>query len=254
MAAPVQDDSVGGAQRRTVAEARGRLRAAQKRDSSVPAYLRWVNRPLGGQIAAVAWAWGLRPNHITAISAAFSAAAIALLALVAPSPALGFAVAALLLVGYAFDSADGQLARLQGGGSPAGEWLDHVTDAGRNLLLHSAVAVSLYRFTSVEPVVLLLPLTYLVVSGTFFFALMLRDQLRRSSGAPKPAPGGGSSLTSVLLVPVDYASLCLAFVLLGWTTAFLVAYAALLLVTALFAARALPKAFRELGAAADSPA
>jgi len=66
----------------------------------------------------------MTPNAITAISAMFSAAAILLIALAEPQWWSGLAVWLLLALGYAFDSADGQLARLRGGGSPAGEWLD----------------------------------------------------------------------------------------------------------------------------------
>ena len=56
----------------------------------------------------------LTPNMVTAISAFFSFAAIAFLALVQPSVWLGLAVCLGLVLGYAFDSADGQLARLRG--------------------------------------------------------------------------------------------------------------------------------------------
>jgi phosphatidylglycerophosphate synthase len=49
-------------------------------------------------------------------------------------------------VGYAFDAADGQLARLRGGGSLAGEWLDHMIDAAKVSSLHVAVAISVYRW------------------------------------------------------------------------------------------------------------
>ena len=58
----------------------------------------------------------------------------------------------LLVVGYAFDAADGQLARLRGGGIIAGEWLDHMVDAIKVASLHLAVLVGLYRFDAVPDV------------------------------------------------------------------------------------------------------
>ena len=79
----------------------------------------------------------------------------------------------LLQLGFAFDSADGQLARLKGGGSPAGEWLDHVVDSARHLLFHLAVLIGVFRFTDVDEVVLIIPLAFGVVSSVRFFVVLL---------------------------------------------------------------------------------
>ena len=98
-----------------------RLAAAQKGATGAPAYSRFVNRPLGRLFAALAFHAGLTPNAVTAVSAAFTTTGVALLALAPPSVPMGLAVAACLVLGYALDAADGQLARLRGGGSPAGE-------------------------------------------------------------------------------------------------------------------------------------
>lgn len=249
MAAPAPDRTG-----RTYAEAWSRIQSAQKRDTSVPLYLKWVNRPAGKRLACLAWSWGLTPNQVTGISALFSFGAIALLLLVPTSVWLGVLLAVLLLVGYAFDSADGQLARLGGGGSPAGEWLDHVTDAGRNLLLHCAILVAWVRFTDLHGAVLLLPLGWIVVSGTFFFAVMLRDQLNRGLGRKRVADTSSDSLLrSIVLMPIDYSSLCLAFLVLGFVPVFVVVYAVLLLINALFTLRALRKTYGELAAPDPAP-
>ncbi|WP_286279159.1 CDP-alcohol phosphatidyltransferase family protein [Naasia aerilata] len=106
--------------RLTVPVALERLRSSQKSSKGAAAYSRFVNRPLGRVLAAVAATAGLRPNQVTAISAVFTFAGIVLLATVPPSLGLGVGVTLLLLVGYALDSADGQVARLRGGGSLAG--------------------------------------------------------------------------------------------------------------------------------------
>ena len=109
---------------------------------------------------------GLTPNMVTALSAAFTGTGIALLALVRPSLPMGLAVTACLVVGYALDAADGQLARLRGGGSPAGEWLDHMVDAVKASSLHLAVLIGFYRFGTGEAEwLLLVPVGYCVVDA-----------------------------------------------------------------------------------------
>src|SRR5690554_2860599 len=108
-----------------------RLASAQKPGRGAPPYSRWVNRRLGRWLAAAAFLARLTPDAVTAISALTTLSGLVLVALVAPTWWLGPLVAFLLLLGYALDSADGQLARLRGGGTKSGEWLDHVVDAAK---------------------------------------------------------------------------------------------------------------------------
>lgn len=122
------------------------LRGAQKSSKGVSLYSRYVNRPAGRLLAAGAYRAGLTPNQVTMISALFTFSSIVAVALVEPSWWLGVAVYAGLVVGFAFDSADGQLARLTGRGGPDGEWLDHVVDCAKMILVHSAVLISFDRF------------------------------------------------------------------------------------------------------------
>lgn len=222
-----------------------RLGSAQKSSASVPAYLRFVNRPLGGRIAAVGFGLGATPNQLTAISAACSFGALAWLALAAPTWPVSIAIALLLLVGYAFDSADGQLSRVRGGGTPAGEWLDHVVDVAKTATFHAAVAVSLFRFPGgTARGWLLLPLGFLILHVTFFFAMMLRDQL---GARPKKVPGASAPLvTAVLLLPLDYGTLAAVIALRAEPTLFLLGYGGLGAVLAVFCLRSLPKAYRSL--------
>ena len=229
-----------------------RLASAQKPPAKgSPAYSRFVNRRIGRFLAAAAFHAGLTPNQVTGISALFSAAAIAAVALVEPTPLSAVLVAVGLLVGYAFDSADGQLARLRGGGSPAGEWLDHVVDSVKVVVLHLAVLVCWFRFYAPDrPEWLLVPLAFSAVSSVFFFVQILTDQLRRAHPASAPPPADSSRaalLRSLVVVPTDYGLLCIVFVLLAWPVGFGVAYGALLAGTALFLVAALPTWFREVG-------
>lgn len=208
-----------------------------------------MNRPLGGQFAAVGYALDLTPAQVTASSAACSFAGLALAATVRPTISLAAAVTALLLLGYALDSADGQLARLRGGGTRAGEWLDHVVDTPKIAAVHLTVLVELVRFRGFDAgsPYLVVPLGFLLVAMTFFFGMMLRDQLMRgelkASGRPVR---NGRVITSFLLLPVDYGALCLVFALLAFRMAFLVGYACLFAVNLLFAARGLRKTYRLL--------
>ncbi len=225
------------------------LTAAQKPSKGAPAYSRFVNRKLGRVLAAVAYRQGWTPNQVTAVSALFSFAGIVVLAVVTPAWSTGLVVAACLAIGYALDAADGQLARLRGGGSRAGEWLDHMVDATKISSLHVAVAICMFRFTSLPPAWLLVPLGFTVVAAVMFFGMTLNDQLRRNvSAVTGPLPDGGrtSPLRSLLVIPTDYGLLCLVFVVLGAPSVFFATYAALFAANAGFMVLAARKWYRDM--------
>ena len=202
----------------TFGQALLRLRTAQKSSKGVSLYSRYVNRPVGRVLAAGAYRAGLTPNQVTLISAAFSFAGVAAVALVAPGWQLAAGVYLALALGFAFDSADGQLARLRRESSAAGEWLDHVVDCAKITALHSAVLISFHRFSGgLDDVWLLLPLAFQWVAVLVFFGGVLTDKL-----LPKPAPGTSappSRARAVALLPVDYGVFCGVFLLLGGTVA-----------------------------------
>jgi phosphatidylglycerophosphate synthase len=226
-----------------------RLSAAQKGSAGAPLYSRFVNRPLGRLFAALAFSAGLTPNAVTALSATSTATGVALLALVSPSVPVGLAVGGCLVVGYGLDAADGQLARLRGGGSPAGEWLDHMVDAAKVTSLHLAVAIGLFRFADVEPVVLLVPLAFCFVNVVIFFAMLLNEALRAQHGVATRAQGPTRHVgiaRSVVALPTDYGVLALAFGLSGVTSVFVPVYAALGVAQGIFLTAALVTWFREM--------
>ena len=239
------------APRESIGDTIRRLSTAQKGAKGAPAYSRFVNRKLGRVLAALAYHARLTPNAVTGISAAFTAAGIALLALARPSWVSGVLVSLCLALGYAFDSADGQLARLRGGGSPAGEWLDHMVDALKVSSLHLGVLIGLYRFETVERgALLLVPIGFTVVSAVFFFGMILNDALRAEHGAVKRTQLTAerpSVLRSLLVVPTDYGVLCLVFVLLGAPAIFFAVYSLLFLATGAFLVLVSVKWFREMG-------
>ena len=227
----------------------GKLADAQKPAArSAPAYSRFVNRRLGRYLAAWADIAGLRANGVTAISAVWTFCGIALLVLFPPSWWLGITVAVLLLVGYAFDSADGQLSRLQGTSSPAGEWLDHMVDAVKVSTMPLALAVGFFRFEVGPRAWLIVPIASAIVSAALFFCMVLTEQLRRAHGSvPLASSSSGPSwVRAVLVVPMDYGVLCLTFILLGAPDVFMVVYTLIFAATTLFLALAAVKWFREL--------
>lgn len=228
------------------------LRGAQKSAKGVSLYSRYVNRPAGRILAAGAYRAGLTPNQVTLMSALFTYAALAAVALVEPSWTLALLVYAALAIGFAFDSADGQLARLTGRGGPDGEWLDHVVDCGKLVLVHTAVLISFYRFGELpSDAWLLLPLGFQLAAVVTFCAGLLREKLGKAAVAGATAGSTAapvSRVRAVALLPADYGVFCLVFLLLGAPGAFRAGYAVLAVVHTLFLAAFLTKWFRELRA------
>jgi phosphatidylglycerophosphate synthase len=234
----------------TLGDTLRRLSSAQKGAQGAPAYSRFVNRKLGRLLAALAFHAGLTPNAVTGISAAFTATGITVLAVRPPSWSLGLVVAGCLVLGYGLDAADGQLARLRGGGSPAGEWLDHMVDAVKASSLHLAVLIALFRWGTVETAWLLVPLGYCVVDAVLYFGTMLNEALRAQHGVATRAQRSAerpSVLRSLLVVPTDYGLLCCVFVLLGAPALFFTVYSVLFLAMVAFLLLASVKWFREMG-------
>lgn len=232
----------------TISQTYARLRLAQKgRARGAPAYSVFVNRPVGRLFAAVAYRIGLTPNQVTLVSALFTFAGIALIAIVPASPVIGVVIWLLLAIGYALDSADGQVARLRGGGSLAGEWLDHFVDAIKISSLHLAVLVGLSKATDIPQAWLLVPIVFTIVANTTFFAMILNDLLKGKRGvASAHNAGGGGILRSVLLLPTDYGILMLAFVAWGWPLVFFGLYSLLLIACAAFLVAAAVTWFRQM--------
>ena len=230
------------------------LKGAQKTSKGAPAYSRFVNRPLGRALAAAAFVLGRTPNQITVLSALCTYSALAVIALVEPVWWASVLVLLGLTLGYALDAADGQLARLRGGGSPQGEWLDHIVDAGKLGALHLCVAVSWFRFEDRSTSWLLVPLGFQAVATVQFFAILLMDQLRRAHRGTTRAimSGDGTSTTlySLAIVPIDYGTMCVVLGTMAASTFFLTTYSFLFVCGVLFLAASLPKWYREVGALA----
>lgn len=207
--------------RLSFADAREALATAQKPAAGVPAYLRWVNRPLGGAFAVLAATWGWTPNGVTALSALFGLAAVGTLAVFSAWWA-GIVAAALLLIGYVLDSADGQLARIQGRGGPAGEWLDHVVDGVRAPLVHIAVAVHLLANGADRWLLLVAGLFSVLVSAWFLSQLLAEKLLPRAPRAADDASRG--IVGSLIRQPQDPSTTYAVLLLIGLPAFFAVLY------------------------------
>jgi phosphatidylglycerophosphate synthase len=239
---------------RRMAQARALSAGAGKSNRGAPGYSRWINRPAGRQLAILAFRVGLSPNQVTILSGLTSLAGIVVLALAPATVPVGFLVAFLLALAYALDSADGQVARMQGGGSRTGEWLDHVIDCLKIAALHMAVLICWYRSFDVSDATLLIPIAFGIQASTYFFSKILTDQLRAAAATPAevppPAPALDDSrppvLASLLVLPLDYGLLCVTFVLLGFHQVFLWAYGALALMGVVLLVAAFGKWYRDL--------
>jgi phosphatidylglycerophosphate synthase len=230
----------------TFREAMISLSSSQKSRAGVSLYSRYINRPAGRVLAAAAAAAGVSPNGVTAISALCTALGLVVLVLSPVGWATGLAVAILLVLGFALDSADGQVARLTGRGSLAGEWLDHVVDAGKMVAVHAAVLVAAATQGLLAGAWLLLPLAYMLVAVVLFSGMTIFELLRRTRPHPADPPRSPSTIRAVGLLPADYGILALAFLLWGASQVFFVVYAALGGLTAIITVALLLKWFRVL--------
>lgn len=220
------------------------LTAAQKPGHGVPAYTRWVNRRLARFAAAAAANRGISANAVTMISAAFSAAAIICLAVAPASAWLGGVIATLLAAGYVLDSADGQVARLTGSSSLAGEWLDHVVDSVRVPAIHLAVLVGIWQTGMLPLWTCWIPLAYAVTSAGHFMSQILAEQLLRNHASSSQAPAG--TLRSWLVLPTDLGTLCWVFVLWGNPGLFIAAYGGLFLLQFVVVVASVRRKYRTL--------
>lgn len=236
------------------------LARAQKSGAGVPAYMRWVNRRFARGIAAGAATIGLTPNAVTALSALLSAGGLAALLLAGVGPGTGVVVAVLLALGFVFDSADGQLARLTGRSGPEGEWLDHVVDAVRTPAIHLCVAVAIALHLPDSRALIVVALCFALLGCGQFTSQILAEQLvantelaRSARGATvnqdharRPATEGRGRVKSFILLPTDTGVLCWIFVLWGAPSVFAVIYTALFALNLVHAAASMRRKYRKL--------
>lgn len=232
---------------RTYRDAVFRLQTAQKPGGGVPPYMRHVNRWLGRRLAALAFVLRLTPNAVTALSGIATVLGLVVLLMVPVGWPSALAVTVLLLLGFALDSADGQLARLTGGGGPAGEWLDHVVDSARQPLIHIALALHWLTETDLDAAVISgLTIGFLLVTSVRFFSQTLAEQLvRQHAGAATPY-SDDERWRGWVQLPADPGVLYLSFLLLPMPTLHLLVYAMLFIANLALFGASLLRRYRSL--------
>lgn len=220
------------------------LATAQKSSAGISLYSRFVNRPAGRVLAVLAVRARLRPNTVSLLSAVVTVGALAFVIARPATVGVGFVAALLLIFGFALDSADGQVARITGASSPAGEWLDHIIDSGKMVAVHGAVVVAVFTHFSVATWWLLVPLSFILVSTVMFAGTLLTRFLR--APMPSTAAKRPSFIRAVGLLPADYGVLATIFVLWGFHEAFVIAYTLLFAANLAILLILLAKWFREV--------
>ncbi|WP_262002149.1 CDP-alcohol phosphatidyltransferase family protein [Microbacterium sp. Mcb102] len=185
-----------------------------------------MNRRVARVFAAFFGAVKATPSAVSVVSIVFTFAGLAsFLLLQAYSPVLaGFATALLLAIGYALDSADGQLARLQGTSSLQGEWLDHTLDAVRLPAVHLAIAAA-FLMSGMTTLAVAAALFSVLASASFLsqnVGGLLRDNARVERTEVR-------RMQSWILLPTDPGILCWVFVLWGVLPLFVAAYLLLMI-------------------------
>jgi hypothetical protein len=141
--------------------------------------------PLAQRLAEWLRPTSIRPNAVTATSAALMLAAAALIAAGATGLAAAAGIATAMALALVLDTADGRLARLQGTSSAFGRWLDEFLDEMVDLALHAAIAWAAFARDG-RPVWLLLGMAY--ASGKYLFRVQssLGDELEgRTNSRPQ---------------------------------------------------------------------
>ena len=231
-----------------ITESLRRLDAAQKPGLGVPAYTRWVNRRIARYLCAVAERAGATPSTVSVVSILVTFSGLASFLLLQQIPvAAGLVAAVLLALGYALDSADGQLARLQGTSSRQGEWLDHTLDAVRMPAVHLTIAAAF--LLQGHPLLAVAAAGFSALTSASFLSQNLGGLLRDRALAERVDVRRHQSW---LLLPVDPGVLCWTFVLWPLLPLFGLAYLALLVTNVLHFLLSASRRWRELGEGATS--
>ena len=190
--------------------------------------------PLAERLAEWLRPTSIRPNAVTAASAALMLVAAALVAVGPTGPAIAACIAVTMALALVLDTADGRLARLQGTTSEFGRWLDEFLDEMVDLALHAAIAWSAFVRDG-RPVWLLLGIAY--TSGKYLFRVesSLGEELERRTNprrslcpplAPRAHRDGGLTAIVRLLGHADLRwHLWIVLAAIGRLDVALVAYA-----------------------------
>ncbi len=204
------------------------LNSHQKPKRGTPLYTRTVNRLLGKYLAALAFELRMSPTQLTILSALLTFCSFLGLIIFPTNVYFTAFFTIILLLAYALDSADGQLARLKQNGTAAGEWLDHTTDALKQVFFHAAILLILFAQGEITLFMLLIPLCFIAVQLTVFTSNLLKEKLFKIytlSVNSQPdlsvnPPDSVSLLKDILFFCTDYGILCMLFFFLSFSNIF----------------------------------
>jgi len=145
-------------------------------------YVVYVNRPLGKWLAQRLLF--LTPNQVSLIGLCvfFAGAAVSIFL---ANTYYALLVTPIYMLHYALDSADGNVARIQGSGSKVGEWLDHSIDGIRYVILHVAIlwALLLNNPDSYELLALVgFTVNIIAMCGNYIFNALKATVIGRNTG------------------------------------------------------------------------
>lgn len=120
-------------------EAEATLTADEARRAANYPLARWYSRPAAALLSKALADTPVRPWHLTLVGLLCACAAAAC---VVASNSLGLVAAALVLIAWFFDRADGLLARRQQRCTPLGAWLDANVDEAVDLGVHVCMAAA----------------------------------------------------------------------------------------------------------------
>lgn len=191
------------------------LKASQKKGAGTPAYTRFVNRFLGRVIASCLAGSNISPNAVSIISALFTYSAFILFLII---PSISFLHSLVLVMflffGYALDSADGQLARLQKKQSKQGEWLDHTLDAFKIPLSHAVAIFYIYTHAGLTTKTLLI--FYLLIislaSANFLSGILKSKLIDKKANVNNSNSEKASIVRSFITLPLDYGTFIILFI------------------------------------------
>lgn len=229
-------------------ESMQQLDAAQKTGVGVPAYTRWVNRRVARYLCSAAAHLGATPSTVSLLSILATLTGLGTFLALHRTPVLAGVIAAVLLaLGYALDSADGQLARVQRSSSLQGEWLDHTLDSIRIPAVHLTIGAGFLLQGS--PLLAVVAALFSIVASANFLSQILGGLLRDQSQRDRTQV---RRFQSWLLLPVDTGVLCWVFVLWAFLPLFGMAYVALFAANFLHILLSTRRRWRELGEGAPS--
>jgi phosphatidylglycerophosphate synthase len=207
------------------------VRTASIKEHGYP-YTKHVNRRLARPLTLAAWALGANPNQVSVLSFLVTFGGLGVFLWGAPAATWSLAAYGLLVLGYALDAADGQLARVRAQTSLIGDWFDHGLDAFKMVAVPLALGLVLLRteFPSVALERLATAAVFVNVTTipARFFLLMTRRVLipdGASSRACSPVAGPRSPVSYVMPL-TDYGVLMAFFLVAMHPDLFLWAFAA----------------------------